>query len=160
MVPPDLKRSDDTGETIFELGKDRLKEVDTALSEYISADTTKLLASFLNADAEAGVMSAGMMIFAERAPYPNFLPKAVVDTLKPRYDANSNFEIFGTGTTKIGGIDLAWMEWSDVKSGTTFCMYVANRSGVAFEIMLFYRDEKDRQMLLDSIKTLKSTSKK
>ncbi len=56
---------------------------------------------------------------------------------------------------KLGGVDFAWIEIENTGHAYKQRVYIANRKGIAFQILLTYRAESELKTLLDSLQTIK-----
>jgi hypothetical protein len=56
---------------------------------------------------------------------------------------------------KLGGVDFAWIEVENAAQAYKQRIYIANRKGIAFQILLIYRAESELKTLLESMQTIK-----
>lgn len=56
---------------------------------------------------------------------------------------------------KIDGVDFTWAEIESSELSSKERFFVANRKGIALEILLIYQNEEQLQTLLGSLQTMK-----
>jgi len=147
--------SNELGQSIFELGKENIQNRDPKLVAYLTNETARLLAVISKGDPEKELSTAAIYILAERAPYPNFLPKASAESFVKLYLEPTETVIENPKLTKIGGIEFAFLELFDSNTETYSRIYFSNRFGMSFEIKFVYRTTEDLQTMLKSLNTLK-----
>jgi hypothetical protein len=146
--------SDELGQGIYELGKENLHKRDPKLAEYLTNETSRLLAVISNGDPEKEISTAVIYILAERAPYPNFLPKSSAESFVKLYLEPTETVIENPTLTKIGGIEFAYLELFDSNTESYSRIYFSNRFGMSFEIKFDYKTTEDLETMLKSLNTL------
>ena len=143
-------------ELLTELGKEEVTRTKPKLVDYLKGDTTRILGGVSRHNLETEVNNAVLLIAAERAPYPNFLPIAIANTyVKLFLDPNEKV-VKPPSTQVIGGVQFAWLETYDPTSKITQRFYFANRKGIVFEIVLSFMDSSQLEPMLQSLQTLKT----
>jgi hypothetical protein len=117
------------------------------------------VATFAKTDPEKGISESYLMVLAEKAPYPNFLASAVARTYSQLYVDKADTITVPVTTTEIGGIEFAWLETIKSDSKLYSRLYIANRKGISFEVLLMYKDPADLRAMLSSLQSLTFLSK-
>jgi hypothetical protein len=145
----------DDAEHLFELGKEEVNRSDPALAAHITNETARILSIFAKNDPETGVPAAMILVMAERAPYPSFLPTAVARSYEQLYLDPTESVVRDVSKLEINGVEFAWLETYDDLTESYNRMFFANRQGIAFEVILAYSEEQDLDAMLRSVNTLR-----
>ncbi len=144
----------ENSDMILDLGKELTQGKNPKLVEYLTPQNARVLGVFSNGDAEKGVATSFLLIMAERAPYPNFLPSAVAKTYLKLYLDQPEKVTKNVSAIKFGGADFAWIETFDSKSNLYNRLFFANRRGISLEFLMIYKDESDLKAMLKSMNSL------
>ena len=145
----------DDAEHLFELGKEEVNRSDPALAAHITNETARILSIFAKNDPETGVPAAMILVMAERAPYPSFLPTAVARSYEQLYLDPTESVVRYVSKLEINGVEFAWLETYDDLTESYNRMFFANRQGIAFEVIVAYSEEQDLDAMLRSVNTLR-----
>ena len=121
----------------------------------LSLDNTEILLFLTKSDLATSPNNGVFALAAERASFPNFVPKAAADSyLKNFLEADEKVSKT-SNLIKLGGVDFAWIEVENVEQAYKQRIYIANRKGISFQILMIYRTESELKTLLDSLQTVK-----
>lgn len=139
------------------IGKDEVKKTDAVLADRMGDEMFRTLAIFSKVDINKGPSDAMILIMAEKAPYPNFLPRSVATTYTRLYLDPGEKVTIAPADIKINNVDLAWIETLEPAIKLKRRLYFANRKGISLLVMLSYSDAADLKTMLASLQTLKIT---
>lgn len=161
LTPPEKwKLSDqENAEFVLELGKDLIKRTRPQLAAALTNENARVLALFSKSAMEETASDAMMFIFAEQAPYPNFLPDAVAKSYEKLYLDSTEKVTKPVSQTIIGGKPFAWLETFDSADKTYNRLYFCNVGGISFEVMFIYKEPSDLGVLLRSLDTIRFVDK-
>ncbi len=128
-------------------------KIDESLA--FSLKNTEFLLVATKTQLESSVSSASLLIAAEKVSFPNFVPLKMVEAYSKNYIEASEKVLGKPGSTKLSGVDFAWIEIGDAKLNSRKRIYIANRKGIALEIFLIYQKEDELNILLDSLQSVK-----
>ena len=153
-----VMESDET-EFIIELGKDEIRKSNPKLAGHVTDKNARGLVMASKAALDVEVINAFFSVFAEKVPYPNFVPAAVAKSYASLYLDPTEKVVGDVTNVKLGGVDFALLETFDSETETHQRIYFANLDGIAFEISMMYRDNADLKAMLDSVGTIKFAAK-
>lgn len=140
--------------TVMELGKEAVKKKDENLAVRLEEKNARALSMFSSSPIDQDVPDAILILMAEKAPYPNFIPSAVAKTyLKILLDPGETVSVQPTSAT-LGGIEFSWIETYTASTKLYHRMYFANVKGISFEISMTYRDPANLKVMLRAAETL------
>jgi hypothetical protein len=119
-----------------------------------SLKNTEILLFALDKPFESGETESMLIVSAERVSFPNFLPSSVISSYVANLEPTEKV-VKKTTNTKINGVDFAWVETFDSANKTGQRLYVANRKGIAFEILFTFKNQTQLQTLVKSLETIK-----
>ena len=140
---------------LMELGKEIIKQSDRALADRLTDQNTRVLAMYSKTGAEEGVTDAVMILMAEKAPYPSFLPSAVAKTFIQMYLDKDEKVTSPPADAKLGDINFSWVETYNTTDKNYHRLYFSNVKGISFELSISYKDPKDLRTMLKAAETLK-----
>jgi len=121
----------------------------------LSLNNTEILLFLTKSDLKTSPNDAVFAVAAEKVSFPNFVPRAMTDSyLKTFLEADEKTSK-PTSVVKLGGVDFAWIEVENAAQAYKQRIYIANRKGIAFQILLIYRAESELKTLLESMQTIK-----
>ena len=119
-----------------------------------SLKNTKILVFATNKSIENDVATAYLSVSIERVGFPNFLPDAVINTFIAGTLDDDERVTKPASSTKLDGISFSWLEYEDpTKLRSRF--YIANRHGIALEILFSYRTDEELVQLMDSLGSIR-----
>lgn len=148
----------DDAALIMELGKDSLKSKSDGFAERLNDQNSRSLAMFSNSASDQGIPDAFLVILAEKAPYPNFMPSAVSKTFLQLFRESGEKITQQPTAARIGGIDFSWVETFRPASRLYHRIYFANIKGISFEVSMSYRDQAALRLMVKSLETVSFVS--
>ena len=121
----------------------------------LSLKNTEVLLFMTKADAETSVNSAVIAIAAERVSFPNFEPKAIADSFVKTFLEPDEKILRQPSAVKIGGVDFSWVEVENTSKKFKQRFYIANRKGIALQLLVIYENETELKTFLDLLTTVK-----
>jgi hypothetical protein len=140
---------------LLEMGKDELKRTQPGLADHITEKTARVHAAFSRSQPSQGVPDAFMLVLAERAPYPNFLPSALASTYEKLYVDRNEQVTKPPSSVRINGIEFSMVETFNKGSKLHHRLFFANRNGIAFEVSMIYLRPDALPSMLAALETLR-----
>lgn len=117
----------------------------------LSMENTKILAFYTKSNPETSANEAVFAIAAERTSLPNFLPLAVAKSyIKYSLETDDRVTV-QPSLLKINNVEFAWVETENPAKKMKQRFYVTNRKGIAFEVLLQYKNAQDLDAMLKSV---------
>lgn len=120
-----------------------------------SFENTEILLVSTKTKMDASVNSSVFMIAAEEVSFPNFSLMKVAEKFVKTYADIGRKVLKTPEVVKINGFDFVWSEIENTELKSKQRLYIANRNGIALEIMLIYQDAAQLKEMLDSLATIK-----
>ena len=140
--------------TVMELGKESIKKKNETLAERFEDKNARALAMFSNSPISQGVPDAVLVLMAEKAPFPGFLPSAVAKTYLQLFLETGETVAIEPTPARFGGIDFSFVETYRAKTKLRHRIYFANVKGISFEITMTYRDPANLKAMLSAAESL------
>jgi hypothetical protein len=99
--------------------------------------------------------NAVFAIAAEKVSFPNFLPLRIAENYLKTFLDNGEKILKTPSSIKLGGADFVWVETENVEKKFKQRLYVANRKGIAFQLLLNYRNDVELKIMLDCLQTIR-----
>lgn len=144
-------------EILMDLSRQNAEESSAKFKNLLnfSLDNTKILLFMTKEELATTTNNSVFVVAAERVSFPNFLPKAMTDSYLKTYLEADEKASKPSNLIKLGGAEFAWIEVDNTVANYKQRIYIANRKGIAFQILFIFQNETDLKQLLDSLQTVK-----
>ncbi len=137
------------------IGRDSALRVGKTSVEHFAPGRIRMLTIVSKGDPEVEILHASMTFMAERVPFPTFLPKHLTDAYVANFLSDAEKVTKSSTDIVLGGTDFVWVETHDSSSGAYKRLFVTNRKGISFQVVLTYIDPKDLAEMMVSMNSLK-----
>jgi len=127
----------------------------------LSLNNTEILLFMTKSNLETSAANnAVFAIAAEKVSFPNFLPLRIAENYLKTFLDNGEKILKTPSSIKLGGADFVWVETENVEKKFKQRLYVANRKGIAFQLLLNYRNDVELKIMLDCLQTIRFSEDK